>query len=321
MGDGSVKTEEYVGFVEGVVRSVSRLIVGKEEVVRLVCYTLLAGGHVLFEDNPGLGKTTLAKAFAASLGMEFRRVQFTADLLPSDITGTYVLDGGGGGFRFIRGPIFTQLLLADEINRSPPKTQSALLEAMQERQVTVENTTFQLPRPFMVLATQNPIEYEGTYPLPEAQLDRFTVRLRMGYPSEDEEVEILDVKESVGDDVGRVERVAQPEAVLRLQSQLDSVFAHPDIKRYVVKICAATRTARGVEVGVSPRGTIQLLRMAKAMAASSGRGYVVPEDVKRLAVPVLAHRLILSPEYAVRGVTQEEVVRQVLEQVPVPKVD
>lgn len=308
-------------FADGVIRSLSNIIVGKDEVIRMVCYTLLVGGHVLFEDNPGLGKTTLAKGFAAALGCEFRRIQFTADLLPADITGTFVLDGGGGGFRFVRGPVFTQILLADEINRSPPKTQSALLEAMQERQVSVENNTFELPSPFMVLGTQNPIEYEGTYPLPEAQLDRFTVRLRMGYPSEEEELGILDLKEKVGDSLKGVERVADPEAVVRLQGSVDSVYAHPDVKRYVVRLAAATRVVKGVDVGVSPRGTIHLLRMAKARASCLGRDYVTPEDVKGVAVPVLAHRLILSPEYSIRGVTQEEVVESVLKSVPVPKVD
>ncbi|MEM3794380.1 MAG: MoxR family ATPase [Thermoprotei archaeon] len=307
-------------FAESLTHSLSRLIVGKEEVIRMVCYTLLVGGHVLFEDNPGLGKTTLAKGFAAALGCEFRRVQFTADLLPADITGTFVLDGVGG-FRFVKGPVFTQILLADEINRSPPKTQSALLEAMQERQVSVENNTFVLPSPFMVLGTQNPIEYEGTYPLPEAQLDRFTVRLRMGYPTEEEELGILDLKEKVGDSMESVEKVATPEVVTGLQSTVDSVYAHPDIKRYVVRLAATTRASKGVDVGVSPRGTIHLLRMSKARAACLGRDYITPEDVKSVAIPVLAHRLILSPEYSIRGVTQEEVVESVLKSVPVPKVD
>jgi MoxR-like ATPase len=310
---------EFESFKNDLTASVSKAIVGKGDVLDLVVYDLLVGGHVLFEDNPGLGKTTLAKAVALAIGCEFRRVQFTADLLPADVTGTFVLDGSGG-FRFLKGPVFTQVLLADEINRSPPKTQSALLEAMQERQVTAENQTFVLPSPFVVFATQNPIEYEGTYPLPEAQMDRFTVRLKMGYPDPESEVRILGLKENSRDDLAGVQRIADPRRLLDLQSKLDEVYVDEDVKRYMVRIVSETRVSSEVEVGVSPRGTIQLFRMAKARAACSGRDYVSPDDVKFLAEPVLAHRLVLSTDYAVKGVTQANVIENVLRKTPVPKV-
>jgi len=310
---------EFVTFREKLIASVSRAVVGKTEVVELVAYDLLVGGHVLFEDFPGLGKTTLAKAVAKATGCEFKRIQFTADLLPADVTGTFVLDSHGE-FRFLKGPIFSQILLADEINRSPPKTQSALLEAMQERQVTAENQTLALPAPFVVFATQNPIEYEGTYPLPEAQMDRFTVRLKMGYPGFDDEVGILGLRSTNADELKPVSREFEPATLLRLQSKLDEVFIDEDLKRYIVQVVSQTRTIPGVEVGASPRGSIQLHRMSKARAACAGRDFVTPDDVKSLAVPVLAHRLILSADSEVKGITQGGVVEDVLRHVPVPKV-
>ena len=308
-----------VRFKEDLVGAVSNAIIGKASVIELVALDILVGGHILFEDNPGLGKTTLARAVAKSMGCEFRRVQFTADLLPSDVTGTYILDGGGG-FRFLKGPVFTQVLLADEINRSPPKTQSALLEAMQERQVTAENQTFPLPSPFVVFATQNPIEYEGTYPLPEAQMDRFTVRMRVGYPKESDEITILEQKKILVDELQSVPKVCAPEQIMGLQLKLNEVFVDDDLKRYMVRVVAETRSATGVNVGASPRGSIQLSRMAKARAACSGRDYVTPDDVKDVGVPVLAHRIVLSPDFEVKGTSQEAVVEEALRRVPVPKV-
>lgn len=310
---------EFVRFRDRLVDSVSKAIVGKKDVIELVTYDLLVGGHILFEDFPGLGKTTLAKAVAKALGCEFKRIQFTADLLPADVTGTFVLDEPKG-FRFLRGPVFAQILLADEINRAPPKTQSALLEAMQEHQVTAENQTFPLPEPFVVFATQNPIEYEGTYPLPEAQMDRFTVRLRMGYPQKDDEVAILELRKALSEELRLVEKVSGPQDLTSLQSKLEDVYVDEDLKRYIVNLSSQTRTIASVEVGVSPRGSIHLYRLSKAKAACSGRDFVTPDDVKSLAVPALAHRLVLSADYEMKGLRQEAVVEKVLAETPVPKV-
>lgn len=309
----------YVKFKDVLVDAVSRVMIGKASVIELVALDILVGGHILFEDNPGLGKTTLAKGVARAMGCEFRRIQFTADLLPSDVTGTFVLEGSGG-FRFLKGPVFTQVLLADEINRSPPKTQSSLLEAMQERQVTAENQTFPLPAPFLVFATQNPIEYEGTYPLPEAQMDRFTVRMQIGYPEEKDEVSILEKKGALRDDLASVPQVYDPADILALQSGLSDVFVDEDLKHYIVKVVAETRAIEGVDVGASPRGSIQLFYMARARAVCSGRDFVTPDDVKELALPVLAHRIVLSPDSEVKGTSQSAIVNEVLKRVPVPKV-
>jgi MoxR-like ATPase len=310
---------DFVDFRERLVASVSNAIVGKRDVIELVACDVLVGGHILFEDFPGLGKTTLAKAVAKAIGCEFKRIQFTADLLPADVTGTFVLDSKAD-FRFMKGPIFTQILLADEINRSPPKTQSALLEAMQEHQVTTENQTFRLPEPFIVFGTQNPIEYEGTYPLPEAQMDRFAVRLRMGYPGPDDEVTILGLRRSLSEETPEVERVTDPSGLFHLQSRLNEVYVDEDLKRYMVRIATATRQDSDVEVGVSPRGSIHLFRLCRAEAACLGRGFVTPDDVKKLAVPALAHRLVLNPDVGLKGLRQERVVEKVLAETPVPKV-
>jgi MoxR-like ATPase len=309
----------FVRFRENLVQAVSNSIVGKANVIELIAFDVLVGGHILFEDNPGLGKTTIAKSVAKAMGCDFRRVQFTADLLPSDVTGTYVLDGTGG-FKFLRGPIFTQVLLADEINRSPPKTQSALLEAMQEGQVTQENQTFPLPDPFVVFATQNPIEYEGTYPLPEAQMDRFTIRLQVGYPEQEDEVTILGRKKLTMDELESVTRVCRPEDILALQHALNNIFVDEDLRRYIVRVVSRTRSAPGVDVGASPRGSIQLYHMCMARAACSGRDYITPDDVKALAVPVLAHRILLTPDFEAKGTSQTSIVEEILKQVPVPKV-
>ena len=309
----------FVKFRERLIESASKTIVGKKDAISSVAYGLLSGGHVLFEDNPGLGKTTLSKAVAKAIGCEFKRIQFTADLLPADVTGTFVMDGSGE-FRFLKGPIFGQVLLADEINRSPPKTQSALLEAMQEHQVTAENQTFPLPRPFIVVGTQNPIEYEGTYPLPEAQMDRFSLRIRMGYPKYDEEVTILGLRKTPDDEIRDVVRVSEPSEVLALQAKLEELHVEDDIKKYMVEIASQTRSTLGVEAGVSPRGIIHLYRLCKARAACSGRDFVTPDDVKALAVPALAHRLVLSTDFELRGLNQEAIVSEILQKTPVPKV-
>ena len=300
-------------------KSVSTAIIGKQEVIEFVAYGLLSGGHILFEDNPGLGKTTLAKAVAKAMGCEFKRIQFTADLLPADVTGTFVLSGSGES-RFMKGPVFAQVLLADEINRAPPKTQSALLEAMQERQVTSENETFPLPSPFFVLGTQNPIEYEGTYPLPAAQMDRFSVRIRMGYPGLDDQIAILGLRRSPEDDLRDVVKITDPSTVLSLQAKLEELYVDEDIKRYMTLIASQTRTFQGVEAGVSPRGIIHLYRLCRARAACSGRDFVTPDDVKVLAVPALAHRLVLSTDYELRGLGREAIVQEILNETPVPKV-
>lgn len=314
-----MNTSDFESFRDKLLDSVSKTIVGKDEVIEFVAYDIMAGGHILFEDNPGLGKTTLAKAVAKAIGCEFKRIQFTADLLPADVTGTFVLDGTKG-FRFISGPVFAQIVLADEINRAPPKTQSALLEAMQEHQVTAENETFKLPRPFIVFGTQNPIEYEGTYPLPEAQMDRFTVRISMGYPGPEDEVRILGLRKSPEDELGEVSKVCDATAVLALQERLEGLYIDDDVKRYMVQIAVQTRTFQGVEAGVSPRGIIQLQRLCRARAACSGRDFVTPDDVKVLAVPALSHRLVLSVDYELRGLSQETIVREILAKTPVPKV-
>ena len=310
---------DFVEFRRQVVESVSRTIVGKAEAIESVTYALLCGGHVLFEDYPGLGKTTLAKAVAKSIGCDFKRIQFTADLLPADVTGSFVL-GESGTSRFVKGPIFAQVLLADEINRAPPKTQSALLEGMQERQVTSENQTFPLPRPFIVLATQNPIEYAGTYPLPEAQMDRFWLRIRMGYPGFEDEVAILGIRKSIEDELRDVAKVSGPSDVLALQTRLDEVYVEADLKRYMVYIAAQTRAYSGVEAGVSPRGIFHLSRLCKARAACSGRDFVTPDDVTALAVSALAHRLVLSIDYELRGLGREAVIQEILQKAPIPKV-
>ncbi|MEM0226772.1 MAG: MoxR family ATPase, partial [Thermofilaceae archaeon] len=280
---------------------------------------LLARGHVLIEDYPGLAKTLMAKTLAQSLGLQFKRVQFTPDLLPADITGSYVYNQRTGDFELRKGPIFTNILLADEINRAPPKTQSALLEAMQERQVTLDGVTYRLEEPFLVIATQNPIEFEGVYPLPEAQLDRFAMRLRVGYPDESEEVEILRRRIRRGSDEVRVEVVATREEVVEMQRAVERVHVDESILGYIVAIVRATRQHPRVEVGVSPRGAEILMKLARARAAVAGRDYVIPDDVKELAVEALAHRLVLRAEQWVKGVEPESVIRDVLNAVPVPK--
>jgi len=293
--------------------------VGKRDAITMVLLGVLASGHVLIEDLPGLGKTLLARTFASLLGLEFTRVQFTPDMLPADLTGAMVLDLRTGEPEFRAGPLFTGLLLADEINRTPPKTQAALLEAMAEGQVTVDGITRELPRPFVVLATDNPIEYEGTYPLPEAQLDRFIARVRLGYLDEDGEAEMVRRRLERGSAPPAVPQVTDAAGVLAMRESLEGVHLDPDLLRYVVALTAATRTHPQVTVGASPRGTFALVQLARGAAVLAGRDFVTPEDVKAIAVPALAHRLVLRPEMWVRQVTGEDVTREILDQVPVPR--
>lgn len=296
------------------------VVVGKRAVLERVLWAVLGDGHVLIEDVPGLAKTLIAKSFAAGLGLSFRRVQFTPDLLPADITGTYVFDRKTGDFVLRRGPVFTNVLLADEINRAPPKTQSALLEAMQERQATLEGETFRLDRPFFVIATQNPIEHEGTYPLPEAQVDRFLLKIDVGYPSREQEVEILERRRKRRTDDVVLEAITSSDEVRGLQAAIEDVHVDPAIEGYMVDVVSATRAHSQVEVGASPRGSLALLKVARARAALGGRDFVTPDDVKTVALPALAHRLILKPDPWIRGVRTSTVLADVLGQVPVPKV-
>ena len=297
--------------------NVARVIVGKDETVNLALVALLCEGHLLFEDVPGIGKTTLAKALAKSLGCSFRRIQFTPDLLPSDVTGLSIYNQKTQEFEFRPGPLLAQIVLADEINRATPRTQSALLEAMQERQITVDGRTMPLSRPFFVLATQNPIELEGTFPLPEAQVDRFFMRLRLGYPSLDEEGAILKLYERA-EPLEELGPVVAGEDLLEMQRAVREVRVEDSVREYVVQITRATRAHPAVELGVSPRGTLFLYHAAQAFAAVSGRDYVLPDDVKYLTPFVLTHRVIIGAQTRLRGRTAEEIVREVVESVPAP---
>ncbi|MEE8198441.1 MAG: MoxR family ATPase [Thermoplasmata archaeon] len=308
-------------FTRSLVDEVSKAIVGKEEVLERVVLAILSDGHLLIEDYPGLGKTIMAKSFAAALGCKFKRVQFTPDLLPADITGTYIFDRKKGDFLLRRGPVFTNVLLADEINRAPPKTQAALLEAMQEHQATLEGETHPLASPFLVMATQNPIEFEGTYPLPEAQIDRFIMRIEMGYPSPEAEVEILSRRAARKQDEVEMDRIATPKAVIDIQAAVEEVFVEEDVERYAVELVRRTRAHSRVEVGASPRGSLALLKLSRARAAMLGRDFVVPDDIKEVAVDALSHRLILKPDPMIRGVKPSTIVGEILRDVPVPKVD
>jgi MoxR-like ATPase len=299
---------------------VERAVVGKRDVLELVLLGLLADGHVLIEDNPGLAKTLMARSFAAAAGLHFARVQFTPDLMPSDVTGAAIYDQRSGELRFQPGPIFTHVLLGDEINRAPPKTQAALLEAMQERQVTTEHGTRALERPFLVLATQNPIEYEGTYPLPEAQLDRFLLRTRVGYPDRGAELELLRQRLERRQDDVEIYTVVDRDELLAMQRAVERVHAGPGVRSYAVDLVAATRASADVQVGASPRGTLALLKLARARAGLHGRDFVTPDDVKQIAVPALAHRIILRPELWIRSVHAEDVVSDCLDSVAAPSV-
>jgi MoxR-like ATPase len=306
---------------ERILDEVERAIVGKRDALELVLVGLLADGHVLMEDYPGLAKTLIARSFSQVADLDFMRIQFTPDLMPSDVTGSSIYNQRTADFEFRPGPIFTNLLLGDEINRAPPKTQAALLEAMQERQVTIEGRTSRLGPPFLVIATQNPIEYEGTYPLPEAQLDRFLLRVSVGYPSRDDEWQILERRiERAVDDVELTKVVGRDE-LLEMQRAVEDVHVSESIGRYMVELVAATRENARIQVGASPRGSLALLKVSRCRAALAGRDFVTPEDVKAVAVPALAHRLMLSPELWVQRVSSADVVREVLNLVPTPAAD
>jgi MoxR-like ATPase len=297
---------------------VEKAVVGKRDALELLLLGLLADGHVLIEDYPGLAKTLMARSFAQVTSLDFSRIQFTPDLMPSDVTGSSVYNQRESDFEFRRGPIFTNLLLADEINRAPPKTQAALLEAMQERQVTSEGETRKLGPPFLVLATQNPIEYEGTYPLPEAQLDRFLLRMSVGYPTREDEWLVLSNRAERAQDEIELQPLVDRQTLLAMQAAVEKVHVSEPVGLYMVDIAAATRDAQSIQVGASPRGSLALLKLSRCRAALDGRDYVTPDDVKSVAVPALAHRLTLRPELWVQRVSAEDVVRERLNTVPTP---
>ena len=304
--------------MQAVLAEAEQVIMGKRPILDLTAVGILAGGNILFEDNPGLAKTLLANTFAQALGINFKRVQFTPDLLPADITGIYIWNQKDQKFQFRKGPLFCNLLLADEINRAPPKTQAALLEAMQEHQVTIEGETHILPEPFVTLATQNPIESEGTYPLPDAQLDRFMMKLSMGYPGRPIERAILVKRKERGTDAHTLKPVTTPEELREMQLSLEKVKIDNSIIEYIVEIIYRTREDPRVKVGSSPRGAQSLFKLSRALAVLSGRDYVIPDDIKRLSIYTLRHRIILKPEPRIKGVKTEEIVSEILEQVEVP---
>ena len=310
---------ETARLCERILGEVEQVIVGKREAITAVLLGVLASGHILIEDLPGLGKTLLARTFATVLGLDFKRVQFTPDMLPADLTGAMVLDLSTGEPAFRPGPVFTGLLLADEINRTPPKTQAALLEAMAEGQVSVDGVTHPLPSPFVVLATDNPIEYEGTYPLPEAQLDRFIARVSLGYLDAEGEAEMARRRLARGSAPAVPPQVTDAARLLAMRESLESVQLHPDLLRYVVALITATRSHPQVTVGASPRGTLAVIQLARGRAVLDGREFVTPEDIKAVAVPALAHRLVLRPEMWVRQVTGQDVAAEILATVPVPR--
>ena len=321
MAAATMTIEEVGQLSSRVIDEVERAIVGKREALELVLLGILGDGHVLLEDYPGLAKTLIARSFAQATTLGFSRIQFTPDLMPSDVTGSSIYNQQTNEFEFRPGPIFANILLGDEINRAPPKTQAALLEAMQERQVTIEGTTHQLERPFLVLATQNPIEYEGTYPLPEAQVDRFLVRLGVGYPEREDEWQVLVRRMEREVDEIALTPIVDAETLLRMQHALEQVHVSEQVGLYMVDLVAATRSSTRVQVGASPRGTLALLRLARGRAALDGRDFVTPDDVKAVAVPALAHRLTLRPELWVQRVSGEDLVREALDSVPTPKAE
>ncbi len=315
-----MKVEEAGQLCQNIIGQVKKVIVGKEPVLEKVMLAFLANSHILFEDYPGLGKTLLARSFAMSMGCDFSRIQFTPDLLPADITGTYIYNVKSGDFELRKGPIFTNILLADEINRAPPKTQAALLEAMQERQATLNGKTHLLQDPFIVIATQNPIEYEGVYPLPEAQLDRFLVRLGLGYPNRAEEVEIMRRRMLRGREEVFLEPVADTKTILNLQRVVEEIHVDDDVLGYVADIVQATRSQRQIEIGASPRGSLAIFKLSRARAVFHGRDYVIPDDVKEVVAPALAHRMIMKAESWIKGTNPNRVIDDILKTVPVPRV-
>ena len=315
----NMAVEDVMKHSKDIIDEVEEAIVGKREILQMLLAAFLSsGGHVLIEDYPGLAKTLIANSFADALGLNFKRIQFTPDLMPGDITGGYIFDNNQKKFTLRKGPIFTNILLADEINRASPKTQSALLESMQEHQVTLEGETFELPTPFIVVATQNPIEYEGTFPLPEAQLDRFLVKLQVGYPKPEEEQEILARRMQRKEDAFTLNAVVTPQIFSAMQQAVENVFVHPDVGRYVVDLTAKTRNHRQVVIGASPRGSLALLKLIRAWAAIHGRNYVLPDDVKYFAQEALSHRIILEPSLWGSKTTANTVIAEVVNSVAVP---
>jgi len=301
-----------------VITEVEKAVVGKRDLLEMMMASVLAGGHMLLEDFPGLGKTLIARSFAKALGLEFKRIQFTPDLLPGDITGGYIFNRTKNKFELRKGPVFANIVLADEINRASPKTQSALLEAMQEGQVTIEGETLPLPEPFLVLATQNPIEYEGTFPLPEAQLDRFMLKLTVGHPTLEEEKLILRRRRERQQDEVELREIAKAKQLLDLRAAVETVHVDADLENYIASLVHATRTDRRVAVGASPRGSLAFLKMARANAALDGRDFIIPDDIKRYATPILTHRIILQPEFWMSRSVGDDVIRDSIEKTSVP---
>jgi MoxR-like ATPase len=313
----ALKYQEVAGRINDVLNEVGKVIIGKREVVTLAVTSILCNGHILIEDAPGLGKTTLAKALSIAVGCSFKRIQFTPDLLPADVTGTSIFNQKTLDFEFRKGPIFAQVILADEINRATPKTQSSLLECMEEHQVTVDGTTYPMASPFFVIATDNTLGYQGTYPLPESQLDRFMMRLEMGYPSEQEEAQIVD-SQSFEHPADNVKRILSPSELLLLQNAVRQVFLEGSLRDYIVELVTATRNHPMVSLGASPRGSLALSKSARAYAALHGRDFVTPDDIRYLANPVLAHRLVLKPEARVKGIGTEKIIKEVVSNISVP---
>ncbi len=303
--------------VQRVINNVEKVIVGKAEPVAFSLIAVICKGHILIEDVPGVGKTVLTKAIARSIGCSFKRIQFTPDLLPSDVTGVSIYNQKTNNFEFRPGPLMAQMVLADEVNRATPKTQSALLEAMEEAQVTVDGVTYKLPDPFIVMATQNPIEYEGTFPLPEAQLDRFMMNITLGYPRMQDEINILDTHQ-FHHPLDDLEQIMGAEELIQIQQQVRSIHVDPSIREYIVSLTGATRSHNNIYLGASPRGSLALFRASQALAGIRGRGYVIPDDVKLLTKATLAHRIIVSPAARVRGITSEAILDEILTTVPVP---
>lgn len=308
---------EVQAFSERIIENIEKVIVGKRKTVELAIVSLLCQGHLLIEDVPGVGKTVLARSLARSLGCSFSRIQFTPDMLPSDVTGVSIFNQVSQEFEFRPGPVMAQIVLADEINRATPKTQAALLEAMEERQMTVDGVTHILPKPFMVLATQNPIEYEGTFPLPEAQLDRFLVRVRLGYPSSEDEVRVME-RQQYRHPLETLEQMVEVEELSRMQEAIKDVYVAPSVKRYIVALARQTREHTDVYLGASPRGSLALHRTSQALAAMNGRDFVLPDDVKALVIPTFAHRLILGPAARLRDIDADQIVKEIQNSVPVP---
>jgi MoxR-like ATPase len=311
------RVAEANAVLQGILANVEKVVVGKRAEVELALIALMCEGHVLLEDVPGVGKTVLAKSLSRSIGCSFKRIQFTPDLLPSDVTGVSIFNQKSGEFEFRPGPVMAQIVLSDEINRATPKTQASLLEAMEERQITVDGITYTIPRPFMVMATQNPIEYEGTFPLPEAQLDRFLLRVRLGYPKRDDEMEILD-RQQRSHPIDAISQVATADDLLEIQRLVRGVSLVPSLRGYIVDIVSATRSHPDVYLGASPRGSLALFRASQALALLNGRDYVTPDDIKTLAEPVLAHRIMVTPSARINNVNATSVIHEILDTIPVP---